>query len=133
MIARVQKRGDSQLVRKLGSACFIATLNPKPYVVSQMAERCKYVALLNMGGCQNCGPFLGTLNIRCRSMIGIHKKDHNFDNHPYTSLRHCPAFSSHKQDIPTADRQTFKPQVHPQILGLQVPNIIQTTVFGFKP
>ena len=24
-----------------------------------------------MGGCQNYGPFLGTLNIRCRIMIGI--------------------------------------------------------------
>ena len=26
-----------------------------------------------MGGCQNYGPFLGTLNIRCRIMIGIQK------------------------------------------------------------
>ena len=24
-----------------------------------------------MGGCQNYGPFLGTLNIRCRIIIGI--------------------------------------------------------------
>ena len=35
-----------------------------------------------MGGCQKCGPFLGTLNIRCR----IHrdpKAVHNFDNHTY--------------------------------------------------
>ena len=23
-----------------------------------------------MGGCQNCGPLLGTLNIRCRIIIG---------------------------------------------------------------
>ena len=29
-------------------------------------------------------PFLGTLNIRCRSIIGIQKRDHNFDNHPCT-------------------------------------------------
>ena len=36
-----------------------------------------------MGGCQNYGPFLGTLNIRCRIMIGIQKWDHNFDNHQY--------------------------------------------------
>ena len=28
-----------------------------------------------MGGCQNYGPFLGTLNIRCRIMIGIQKGD----------------------------------------------------------
>ena len=26
-----------------------------------------------MGGCQNYGHFLGTLNIRCRIIIGIHK------------------------------------------------------------
>ena len=26
-----------------------------------------------MDGCQNCGPFLGTLNIRCRIIIGIQK------------------------------------------------------------
>ena len=26
-----------------------------------------------MGGCQNSGPFLGTLNIRCRIIIGIQK------------------------------------------------------------
>ena len=34
-----------------------------------------------MGGCQNYGPFLGTLNIkRCRRDP---KRDHNFDNRPY--------------------------------------------------
>ena len=37
-----------------------------------------------MGGCQNNGPFLGILNIRCRIKIGYPKRDHNFDNHPYT-------------------------------------------------
>ena len=26
-----------------------------------------------MGGCQNYAPFLGTLNIRCRIIIGIQK------------------------------------------------------------
>ena len=26
-----------------------------------------------MGGCQNYGPFWGTLNIRCRIIIGIQK------------------------------------------------------------
>ena len=26
-----------------------------------------------MGGCQNYGPFLGTLSIRCRIIIGIQK------------------------------------------------------------
>ena len=28
---------------------------------------------IQMGGCQNYGPFLGTLNIRCRIIIGIQK------------------------------------------------------------
>ena len=35
-----------------------------------------------MGGCQNYGPFWGTLNIRCRTIIGDPQRDHNFDNHP---------------------------------------------------
>ena len=38
-----------------------------------------------MGGCQNYGPFLGALNIRCRTIIGTQKRGHNFDNHPYES------------------------------------------------
>ena len=33
------------------------------------ARSCK----THMGSCQNYGPFLGTLNIRCRIMIGIEK------------------------------------------------------------
>ena len=40
-----------------------------------------------MGGCQNYGPFLGTLNIRCRIILGYPKRDHNFDNHPYEHVR----------------------------------------------
>ena len=28
---------------------------------------------MDMGGCQNYGPILGTLNIRCRIRIGIQK------------------------------------------------------------
>ena len=28
-------------------------------------------------------PFLGTLNIRGRIIIGDPKRNHNFDNHPY--------------------------------------------------
>ena len=39
-----------------------------------------------MGGCQSYGPFLGTLNIRGRIIIGDPKRDHNFDNHPYLSI-----------------------------------------------
>ena len=36
-----------------------------------------------MGSYQNYGPFWGTLNNRCRVIIGTPKRDHNFDNHPY--------------------------------------------------
>ena len=33
-----------------------------------------YIGIIGyMGGCQNYGPFLGTLNIRCRIIIGIQK------------------------------------------------------------
>ena len=38
-----------------------------------------------MGGCQNYGPFLGALNIRCRIIIGTQKGTiilTYFDNHP---------------------------------------------------
>ena len=41
---------------------------------------------LDMGGCQNDGPFWGTLNMRCRTITGIQKRDHNFDNHPHPFL-----------------------------------------------
>ena len=30
-------------------------------------------APIHLGGCQNYGPFLGTLNIRCRILIGTQK------------------------------------------------------------
>ena len=32
--------------------------------------------------CQNYDPFLGTLNIRCRTITRTQKRNHNFDNHP---------------------------------------------------
>ena len=38
--------------------------------------------ITQMGGCQNFGPFLGTLNIRARTIMGTQKRDQNFDNHP---------------------------------------------------
>ena len=46
--------------------------------VSRMWDFCHMaretpVALVQMGGCQDYGPFLGTLNISCRSIIGIQK------------------------------------------------------------
>ena len=37
-----------------------------------------------MGGCQNYGPFLGSLNIRCRIIIGIQI----FHNHP-NNYQYC--------------------------------------------
>ena len=40
-----------------------------------------------MGGCQNYDPFLGTLDIRCRIIIGTQKGDHNFDSHPNTYIK----------------------------------------------
>ena len=39
-----------------------------------------------MGGCQNYGPVLGALNIRCRIVVGIQKRDHTFDNNPPGTL-----------------------------------------------
>ena len=39
--------------------------------------------IMHIGGCQNDGPFVGTLNNRCCIIIGIPKRDHSFDNHPY--------------------------------------------------
>ena len=41
------------------------------------------LADLDMGSCLNDGPFLGTLNIRCRIIIRTPKRDHNCDNHPH--------------------------------------------------
>ena len=33
-----------------------------------------YIGIIGyLGGCQNYGPFVGTLNIRCRTLIGIQK------------------------------------------------------------
>ena len=38
-------------------------------------KNCQFVLSCDphMGGCQNYGPFLGTLNIKCRIVIGIQK------------------------------------------------------------
>ena len=41
----------------------------------------------SVGSCQNEGPFVGTLNNRCRIIIGTQAGDHNFDNHPYKGLQ----------------------------------------------
>ena len=45
---------------------------------------------LEMGGCQNYGPFLGGLNIACRLIIGIQKRHHNFDNHLNRDFPYIP-------------------------------------------
>ena len=39
-----------------------------------------------MSGCRNYGPFLGTLNSRCRIIIGIQKRDHNFGQSPLSFM-----------------------------------------------
>ena len=36
-----------------------------------------------MGGCENYGPFLGTLKYWVPYKYKDPKRDHNFDNHPY--------------------------------------------------
>ena len=51
----------------------------KPYVtvsVSILSQCCKTSECFfvrHMGGCQNSGPFLGTLNNRCRIIMGTQK------------------------------------------------------------
>ena len=42
-----------------------------------------------MGGCQNYGPYFGTLNIRCRTIIGTPKREHNLDSHPHDFEWRC--------------------------------------------
>ena len=48
--------------------------------------RCEVVSNKHMGSCQNQGPFLDTLNNRCRIIIGTPKRGHNFENHSYIGL-----------------------------------------------
>ena len=48
----------------------------------EMEKKMETIILGYMGGCQNYGPFLGTLNIGGR-INRDPKRDHNFDNHPY--------------------------------------------------
>ena len=45
------------------------------YMGDNGKENGNYYSILGsyLGGCQNYGPFLGTLNIRCRIIIGIKK------------------------------------------------------------
>ena len=50
-----------------------------------VAPVCFMAACVYMGGCQNYGPFLGTLNNRCRIIIGTQKGGHIFDNYPHRS------------------------------------------------
>ena len=53
---------------------------PGPWMRFQFEDSVVYP--IQMGGCQNYGPFLSTLNIRYCIIIGIQKGTHNFDNHP---------------------------------------------------
>ena len=46
-----------------------------PPIISTSKGVCAFIYIYTyMGGCQNSGPFLGTLNIRCRIIIGIQKE-----------------------------------------------------------
>ena len=46
-----------------------------------------YIGVIGyMGGFQNYGPFLDTLNVRC-CIYRDPKKDHNFDHHPHKGFR----------------------------------------------
>ena len=47
----------------------------------------------DMSGCQKYGPFLGTLNIRTRIIIGTQKGTHNSENQPYVPVVHPSALS----------------------------------------
>ena len=38
--------------------------------------------IVDMGGCENYGPFWGTLNIRCRNIIRTQKGNPNSNDHP---------------------------------------------------
>ena len=54
---------------------------PIPMVVPMLTplnHLCDPFLISKKGGCQNDGPFLGTLNIGCRIIIGNPKRDHNF-------------------------------------------------------
>ena len=68
----------------LGSSCLgfrISRCLPPNIPSNELSEK-----HLQMGGCQNYGPFSGTRNIRC-SVIMYYNRDpkraHNFDNIPY--------------------------------------------------
>ena len=52
------------------SAC-LGTLDPKKYEEDE--ETIEGALILHKGGCQNHGPFLGTVNIRCHVIIGTPK------------------------------------------------------------
>ena len=48
-----------------------------------------------MVSCQNYGPFLGTLNIRGRIIIGTQKRTIIFHNHPYMYIYTCILMCMH--------------------------------------
>ena len=72
-------------------------LSPEPYthlglqdVTHNETARCLHIYIyIYMCGCQNYGPFLGTLNIRCRIIIGIEKATIVLGN-PHISIYMVP-------------------------------------------
>ena len=59
----------------------------------------------HMGGCQNYGPFMGTLNIRCRIILSTPKRDPILENYPY--VRHDQSHTA--QQRPLALSHLFPP------------------------
>ena len=56
--------------------------------VCEHAARFHNISLVfvDMGGCQNYGPFVGYPKYLVPYYNRVPKKDHNFDNHPYSPL-----------------------------------------------
>ena len=55
-------------------------------------------------------PFWGTLNIRCRIILGIQERDHNFDNDPYVlggSLANSSSSGGSYERIPMFWKNSF--------------------------
>ena len=63
------KRGMQLVARRLPGCFLDAPTCPGGRIAEPFCSR----SVCYMGGCQNHGPFLGTLNIRCRIIIGIQK------------------------------------------------------------
>ena len=73
--------------------CFVMVGTRSP-LASLKDEGSRWSFLINLDGCQNYDPFLGTLNIRCRIIIGIQKGTIivTTTHIPYNPLTHYSSF-----------------------------------------